>query len=77
MTNNHGWSKMPGIAMTNFEDGQYVTFSLKDRSVKVAPEVDSRLKCLCFEDDCRRVATQEDGLCNECREGGCRRAYKS
>jgi hypothetical protein len=74
VSNNHGWSQIGGMASMDIEEGQYLTarFGPKLADTKIAPLMDDRLKCLCAEDDCRRAATQEDGLCDECREAGCR-----
>lgn len=56
MMNDHGWQPL-GVL---HDDGRTV--------VSFAPLVDERKRCGCTVFPCRRLATQEDLLCDECRE---------
>lgn len=57
-SNDHGWVRINGIRI-NDHDASNLAF---------APCIPDRQRCGCTRTICQRPATQEDLLCDECRE---------
>jgi hypothetical protein len=67
MTNDHGWTPLPGVATFTIPEGSTLEARVFGGSISIGRPVDHRT-CGCTQGPCTRVATQEDFLCDECRE---------
>lgn len=61
--NDHGWTRLHVTDWTT-EHGS----TLYDTATFRRTQLTDRRRCACHTDLCTRVATQEDLLCDQCRE---------
>lgn len=60
--NTHGWTALSGPGTMEILGG-----TLAIHSIAIAPIIEERNRCACLKVHCRRSATAEDLLCDECR----------